>query len=87
MTFNVHALQDDRRCVGVAGYSGGGGPMFNEAKMPPFVVCYICGQKFGSKSIGIHEPQCLKKWHAENDKLPKRDRRPEPKKPQQQQHR
>ena len=50
-------------------------------RKPPSVVCYICGREYGTKSIGIHEPQCLKKWHAENDKLPLSKRRPEPKKP------
>lgn len=46
------------------------------------VICYICGREFGSKSIPIHEPQCLKKWEAENNKLPKGQRRPPPVKPQ-----
>lgn len=49
---------------------------------PPTVVCYICGREFGSKSISIHEPQCLQKWHNENDKLPKGMKRPEPRKPE-----
>ncbi|CAJ0575638.1 unnamed protein product, partial [Mesorhabditis spiculigera] len=48
----------------------------------PTVFCYICGRQFGSKSIGIHEPQCMQKWHAENDKLPKSKRRPPPVKPE-----
>ncbi|XP_018426609.1 PREDICTED: zinc finger protein 474-like [Nanorana parkeri] len=51
-------------------------------KAPPTVVCYICGREFGTKSISIHEPQCLKKWHLENDRLPKNLQRPEPKKPE-----
>ncbi|RUS72488.1 hypothetical protein EGW08_019742, partial [Elysia chlorotica] len=51
-------------------------------RRPPTVVCYICGREFGSKSISIHEPQCLQKWHIENDKLPKQMRRPEPRKPE-----
>ena len=46
------------------------------------MVCYICGREFGSKSISIHEPKCLDKWHAENDQLPKNMRRPPPQKPQ-----
>ncbi|XP_063956234.1 zinc finger protein 474-like isoform X1 [Lytechinus pictus] len=50
-------------------------------RRPPTVVCYLCGREFGSKSISIHEPQCIKKWHIENDKLPKKLRRPEPVKP------
>nr|XP_033784911.1 zinc finger protein 474-like isoform X2 [Geotrypetes seraphini] len=49
---------------------------------PRTIVCYICGREFGTKSIDIHEPQCLKKWHIENDQLPKNLRRPEPKKPE-----
>ncbi|XP_078485871.1 zinc finger protein (C2H2)-149 [Ciona intestinalis] len=51
-------------------------------RAPPFVICYICGRKYGSQSIIIHEPQCLEKWRAENKRLSKRLRRPEPKKPE-----
>uniref|UniRef100_A0A7M4F1S8 Zinc finger protein 475 n=1 Tax=Crocodylus porosus TaxID=8502 RepID=A0A7M4F1S8_CROPO len=51
-------------------------------RRPPTVICYICGREYGTKSIAIHEPQCLKKWHNENDMLPKHLRRPEPKKPE-----
>ncbi|CAK9813826.1 Zinc finger protein 474 [Anthophora quadrimaculata] len=46
------------------------------------VTCYICGKDFGSTSITIHEPQCLKKWHVENDKLPLSQRRKEPERPE-----
>uniref|UniRef100_A0A914Y0Z1 Zinc finger protein 474 n=1 Tax=Panagrolaimus superbus TaxID=310955 RepID=A0A914Y0Z1_9BILA len=54
-----------------------------KAKKPaPTVYCFICGRQFGSKSIEIHIPQCLKKWHIENNKLPKSQRRPEPVKPE-----
>ncbi|CAN0334133.1 unnamed protein product [Bubo scandiacus] len=49
---------------------------------PPAVICYICGCEYGTKSISIHEPQCLKKWHQENNMLRKHLRRPEPKKPE-----
>lgn len=49
---------------------------------PRTVVCYICGREFGTKSISIHEPQCMKKWVAENKQLPKHMRRPKPQKPQ-----
>ncbi|XP_004586659.2 zinc finger protein 474 isoform X2 [Ochotona princeps] len=52
------------------------------ARRPAFRVCYICGREFGSQSLTIHEPQCLEKWHTENNKLPKHLRRPEPSKPQ-----
>ncbi|KAM9253280.1 zinc finger protein 474-like [Dugong dugon] len=51
-------------------------------RRPPTIVCYICGREYGTKSISIHEPQCLKKWHNENNMLPKELRRPEPKKPE-----
>ncbi|XP_029798458.1 zinc finger protein 474-like [Suricata suricatta] len=51
-------------------------------RRPPTVVCYICGREYGTKSIAIHEPQCLKKWHNENNLLPIELRRSEPKKPE-----
>lgn len=51
-------------------------------KEPVYVICYICGRKYGTKSIEIHEPQCLEKWKIENDKLPRNMRRPVPVKPQ-----
>ena len=51
-------------------------------KGPNAVICYICGRKYGTSSITIHEPQCLKKWHLENKELPKRMRRPPPVRPQ-----
>lgn len=50
-------------------------------KDPVYVICYICGRKYGSKSIDIHEPQCLEKWIGENSNLPKQLRRPVPIKP------
>ncbi|KAM6469148.1 zinc finger protein 475 isoform 1-T1 [Liasis olivaceus] len=50
-------------------------------RRPPTIICYICGREYGTHSISIHEPQCLKKWHIENNQLPKHLRRPEPVKP------
>ena len=50
-------------------------------RKPPTVVCYICGREYGTKSIAIHEPQCLKKFETENRKLPISERKPLPKKP------
>lgn len=50
-------------------------------KKPHMFPCYLCGRLFGVASIYIHEPQCLKKWRAENDKLPIEKRRPTPPKP------
>jgi len=41
----------------------------------------VCGREFGSTSIDIHEPQCLQKWHIQNEKLPPHQRRAEPVKP------
>lgn len=48
---------------------------------PPTVLCYICGREYGSKSISIHEPQCLRKFELENKKLPIKDRKSLPQKP------
>lgn len=48
---------------------------------PRTVVCYICGREYGTKSIGIHEPQCLEKWHVQNNQLPKEQRQKTPIKP------
>ena len=52
-----------------------------ESRPPPFVICHLCGRKYGTKSIVIHAPQCQKKWHAENQKLPKHLRRRLPSQP------
>lgn len=49
---------------------------------PPTKQCYICGREFGSRSIDIHEPQCMKKWQIENRKLPISERKAVPKKPE-----
>ncbi|CAD5123479.1 DgyrCDS11826 [Dimorphilus gyrociliatus] len=49
---------------------------------PRTVICYICGREYGSRSIGIHENQCLTKWNIENEKLPPNQRRPPLVKPQ-----
>lgn len=48
-------------------------------RKPPVVECFICGREYGSKSIAIHEPQCLKKFNEQNDKLPIKERLPLPK--------
>ena len=47
---------------------------------PPSVVCYICGREYGTKSIAIHQPQCLKKWKIANSQLPINYRKPLPRK-------
>ena len=54
----------------------------NFAKRPKAIVCYICGQQYGTASIGIHIPQCIQKWEKVEAQKPKRERRPVPKPPQ-----
>eukprot|EP01052_Picozoa_sp_SAG31_P029668 SAG31_NODE_2967_length_4841_cov_4.952552_4_plen_157_part_00 len=54
----------------------------NRGGPPRMLTCYICGEGFGSSSLAIHEPQCLKKWEARNEQLPKGQREPRPVKPQ-----
>ena len=51
------------------------------ARGPPGIICYICGRKYGTKSIDIHIPQCEKAWEAQEAKKPKGERRPVPQKP------
>eukprot|EP00929_Paragymnodinium_shiwhaense_P024615 TRINITY_DN1508_c1_g1_i1.p1 TRINITY_DN1508_c1_g1~~TRINITY_DN1508_c1_g1_i1.p1 ORF type:complete len:777 (+),score=164.11 TRINITY_DN1508_c1_g1_i1:167-2497(+) len=46
--------------------------------MPRTVTCHICGRDFGSASIGIHIPQCTKKWEAQELQKPPNQRRPVP---------
>lgn len=53
----------------------------NSPKRPSMFPCYLCGRLFSPNSIYIHEPQCLKKWKMENEKLPISKRRQEPTKP------
>ena len=47
-----------------------------------FVICYVCGKEYTVHSIGIHIPQCIKKFYAENETLPIHQRRALPKKPE-----
>lgn len=44
----------------------------------PMLPCYVCGKEFSATTIYVHEPQCLKKWKIENEKLPPNQRKPEP---------
>ncbi|KAJ3155949.1 hypothetical protein HDU89_005512 [Geranomyces variabilis] len=53
-----------------------------EGRNPFTRMCYICGREFGSKSIGIHEKNCIEKWDKANAALPRDQRRPRPKPPQ-----
>lgn len=45
------------------------------------LTCYICGRDFGTASLRLHEPQCIKKWERENAALPRHLRRKLPLKP------
>ena len=51
------------------------------ARRPNAVVCYLCGQQYGTASIGIHIPQCQDKWLKVEAHKPKRERRPLPRAP------
>ncbi|XP_022108662.1 zinc finger protein 474-like [Acanthaster planci] len=62
--------------------SPNGRPSANSTAKPRTLICYICGREFGTKSLPIHEPQCLQKWHMQNQQLPKELRRPPPRKPE-----
>ena len=50
-------------------------------KNPFTVICYGCGREYGSKSITIHEKECLEKWDIKNKALPRNMRRPRPVRP------
>lgn len=66
------------------GASPGGGGGVRATGAPPrprFLVCYVCRAEFGSRSIAIHEPQCLKKWEGRNALLPRGEQRASPVKP------
>lgn len=36
---------------------------------PPTVPCKVCGRNFGTRSIKIHEPQCNRRWQAQNGSM------------------
>lgn len=47
-------------------------------KRPKTLVCFICGREYGTRSLEIHIKTCQKKWEIEQNKLPKRQRKPCP---------
>ena len=49
---------------------------------PQFLTCYICGRQFGKSSLGIHEPQCIRKWESEQELLEPEFRTARPVKPE-----
>lgn len=71
---------------GNGGFGGGGSPApSSPPKMvmkPKAVMCYICGREYGTASIEIHLKACEKKWDIEQSKLPPKERRTCPTKPQ-----
>jgi len=58
---------------------GGGG----FGKKPRALMCYICGREYGTASLQIHLKSCMKKWNIEEEKKPRKDRRPMPQPPKQ----
>lgn len=57
---------------------GGGGGMRSR---PQLKRCYLCGQEFGSASIGIHIPQCYQKKFSQWEHGDPSSRGPRPKHP------
>lgn len=45
------------------------------SRRPPTVLCHICGRPYGTASIKIHLPQCMKKFEDEQMRLPPNQRR------------
>ncbi|GIY54419.1 zinc finger protein 474 [Caerostris darwini] len=43
-----------------------------------FVPCFVCGRLFTQHSLRFHQPKCLSRWHAVNEKKPPRLREPTP---------
>lgn len=48
---------------------------------PKMYVCYLCGKEYGSKSISIHEAQCVKKFEDQQAALPREERKRVPSRP------
>jgi hypothetical protein len=49
---------------------------------PNLMICHLCGREYGSLSLPLHIPKCEEKWTLEQQKVPKKMRRPMPKAPQ-----
>ena len=52
------------------------------ARRPKTIICYVCGQQFGTASIGIHVKRCIDKWEKIEALKPEKERRPVPPAPQ-----
>eukprot|EP00547_Thalassionema_nitzschioides_P010699 CAMPEP_0194260902 /NCGR_PEP_ID=MMETSP0158-20130606/45748_1 /TAXON_ID=33649 /ORGANISM="Thalassionema nitzschioides, Strain L26-B" /LENGTH=891 /DNA_ID=CAMNT_0039001007 /DNA_START=62 /DNA_END=2738 /DNA_ORIENTATION=+ len=48
---------------------------------PTTYICYVCGRQYGSKSIDIHEKQCLDIFRKQQACLPPKERKEEPVRP------
>ena len=48
---------------------------------PRSLICYICGRAYGTTSLGIHLKTCKKMFLADQEKRPKKERRPLPPEP------
>lgn len=44
-------------------------------------IYYFKGREFGTSSLKIHQPQCIKKWEAQESLKPPNERRPLPEPP------
>ena len=49
--------------------------------MPPALICYICGNKYGTTSLNIHLKSCKKKWEDQEAQKPPNERKPVPEPP------
>jgi hypothetical protein len=52
-----------------------------KGEKPQMLVCYLCGQQFGSASLGIHAPQCYQKKMIDWQRAEPGKRGPKPKDP------
>ena len=84
-------LQVHLRSCGGGG--GGGGGSGSDKATPPrqgkpqtvrpqMLVCYLCGQQFGSTSLSIHQPQCYTKQLLWWERADPTTRGPKPKDPE-----
>ncbi|KAK8382363.1 hypothetical protein O3P69_015354 [Scylla paramamosain] len=66
-----HLLLRHGCCPGDRAISPASAMTSSPMRPPGFRECYVCQREYGSRSIEIHEPQCLEKWRARNASLPK----------------
>lgn len=66
---------------GGGGIGGGGERRRQRGQKPTFLVCYLCGQQFGTRSLSIHRPQCYAKKTIEWERGEPGKRGPKPRDP------